>query len=318
MLLFSEKTDLLYELLSLARSLADKNGWTVEALTIAQSSAESNEIIARGADTVLNLQSASSVGSLQPQQVAAVLEHITQSDHIVMVLLAATKEGNEIATRLAQKLGIGCATGCLEVQVQDKTVLAWRPYYGGKFVGKVSTKLLPAVITIQPRKFNPSLPSPDRAGKRVTLEFKLPPPHLEIIRVERKAKSAMELEKAEIIVSAGRGFKKKEDLELVEELAETLGGTVAGTRPLTEDMNWLPTDSQVGLSGKKVKPRLYIACGVSGQIQHIIGMRDSKVVVSINIDPNASIFDESDYYIVGDLYKVLPALTKVLKEIITK
>ena len=123
------------------------------------------------------------------------------------------------------------------------------------------------------------------------------------------------LQDAEIIVSCGRGFKNKEDIKLIEELAEVLKGrTVGCSRPISADLKWLSEDHWIGLSGHKVKPKLYIACGISGQIQHIAGMRDSGIIVAINKDPEALIFKSADYGIVGDLYEVLPKLTNAVKE----
>ena len=130
---------------------------------------------------------------------------------------------------------------------------------------------------------------------------------------KEKSKAQESLKDAEVIVSAGRGFKKKEDLAVIEELARVLNGVVGASRPLTSDLGWLPEERQVGLTGTTVKPKLYFAIGISGQIQHLTGMRDSRVVVAINTDKHAPIFQECDYGVVGDLYAVVPALAKELK-----
>ncbi|MEM3614584.1 MAG: electron transfer flavoprotein subunit alpha/FixB family protein, partial [Nitrososphaerales archaeon] len=129
---------------------------------------------------------------------------------------------------------------------------------------------------------------------------------------------SVNLRSSSVIVTAGRGVKKKEDLAIVEELANVVGGVLAGTRPLVEDLKWLPKERQVGLSGETVKPNLYIAVGVSGQIHHIVGMKDSRVIVAINTDEKAPIFQVCDYGIVGDLYQVVPELTKALKALLNK
>jgi electron transfer flavoprotein alpha subunit len=136
-----------------------------------------------------------------------------------------------------------------------------------------------------------------------------------IVKVHEMKSEGVSVEDAEIIVSCGRGFKKKEDIELVSNLAEALKGrTVGCSRPIAADLKWLSEDHWIGLSGHKVKPKLYIACGISGQIQHIAGMRDSGVIVAINKDPEALIFKSADYGIVGDLYQILPKLTSAIKE----
>ena len=116
------------------------------------------------------------------------------------------------------------------------------------------------------------------------------------------------------MVSVGRGLRAPEDLSLIHQLAEGLDAAVGGSRPVTEHLGWLPLDVKVGLSGKTIAPELYVACGISGQIEHVVGMRDSRVVVAINSDPTAPIFAEADYYLVGDLYELVPALSRAVAE----
>ncbi|MGE5116498.1 MAG: electron transfer flavoprotein subunit alpha/FixB family protein, partial [Betaproteobacteria bacterium] len=134
------------------------------------------------------------------------------------------------------------------------------------------------------------------------------------VSVNPRSRSLVDISKAEVIVSAGRGVKRKEDLEQLERLATLLGGVLAGSRPLTGDVDWLPVDRRVGLSGQTVKPNLYIACGVSGQIEHIVGMKGARTVVAVNNDAKAPIHGEADYSIVGDLYEIVPALIKACEK----
>jgi electron transfer flavoprotein alpha subunit len=140
------------------------------------------------------------------------------------------------------------------------------------------------------------------------------PSNVKIVNRIEKPKGSVNLEKAEIIVSAGRGIGKKEGLGIIQQLADILHGEVGGSRPVCLDYHWLSEERQVGLSGKRVKPKIYIAVGISGQVQHIAGMRGSKTVIAINKDKNAPIFNECDYGIVGDLYTVLPRLIENLKK----
>jgi electron transfer flavoprotein alpha subunit len=128
-------------------------------------------------------------------------------------------------------------------------------------------------------------------------------------------RSAVDLTKADVIVSVGRGFKKKEDLKLAEDLAQALSAEIGCSRPIAGDLKWLPEDRHIGLSGKWVNPKLYIAVGISGQMQHVVGIRRSKVIVAINNDPNAPIHKEADYSVIADLYQFLPVLTKKLREV---
>jgi electron transfer flavoprotein alpha subunit len=130
--------------------------------------------------------------------------------------------------------------------------------------------------------------------------------------------AGVRITEAEAIVSFGRGLKKKEDIPIIEELAKTINGVVGCSRPVAEDLKWLPIDQYVGLSGQKVAPKLYVACGISGQIQHITGIQNARVVVCVNTDSKAPIFEYADYGIVGDLYKVVPALTEAFKQLSSK
>jgi electron transfer flavoprotein alpha subunit len=156
------------------------------------------------------------------------------------------------------------------------------------------------------------MPEPTgRTGEAVKLMVESPPPRVKVVERRPKHKSTVDLESAPIIVSAGRGFKAKDDLKILEELAGVLGAQIGCTRPISADLGWL--DQWVGISGKKVKPSLYIACGISGTIQHAAGIRGSQVIVSINSDESAGIHGLSDYSIVGDLYQVVPALTRALR-----
>jgi electron transfer flavoprotein alpha subunit len=146
----------------------------------------------------------------------------------------------------------------------------------------------------------------------VELDFEAREPRVEVLGRRDKTKSEADLESADIIVSAGRGFKEREDLRILEELAEVLGAQVGCSRPISADLGWM--DDWVGISGRKVKPSLYVACGISGTIQHIAGIRDSKIIVAINKEEGAGIHGVSDYSIISDIYEVLPALLQAIKK----
>jgi electron transfer flavoprotein alpha subunit len=142
-----------------------------------------------------------------------------------------------------------------------------------------------------------------------------PTSRLKIAAVEEKSRGAVRLEEADIIVSVGRGFKKKEDIQMAFELAKVLGGQVGCSRPIAADLKWLPEEHWVGLSGKKVKPKLYLAVGISGQPQHIAGILDSRIIAAINNDPSAPIFQNADYGVVEDLYKIVPILINKISKL---
>ena len=140
----------------------------------------------------------------------------------------------------------------------------------------------------------------------------MPPQRMRVLSVVERERSSCDITKSEVIVAAGRGVKNREDLALIESLARELGGALAGSRPLTDDLKWLPMDCKVGLSGQTVRPRLYVACGISGQIEHMVGARPARTIVAINTDAAAPIHAEADYSVVGDLYELLPALIRFL------
>ena len=147
------------------------------------------------------------------------------------------------------------------------------------------------------------------------VEPKFKPPNTRLVETKPKTAKGVKLSDAAVIVSFGRGVRKKEDMTIVEELAKTIGGVIGCSRPIAEDLRWLPEDQYVGLSGQKVNPKLYLALGISGQIQHLTGIRNSRIIVAVNNDPKAPIFEYSDYNIVADLYQMVPALIDAVKQL---
>jgi electron transfer flavoprotein alpha subunit len=147
------------------------------------------------------------------------------------------------------------------------------------------------------------------------MAVKEPESGLHVLGSRVREGSNVRVDKADIVVAVGRGLRSKDDLPMIEELARAIGGVVGASRPLTDDLQWLPTDVKIGLSGVSVRPKLYVACGISGQIEHHVGMRESAVVVAINSDPGAPIMDQADYRVSGDLYELIPLLTRALREI---
>lgn len=225
-----------------------------------------------------------------------------------IVLTGATRNGREVASRLAAKLGWGCMSDAFKVSVRGADVVAERGVFAGKVVASLVCPM-PAVVTVKTGSYGKT-----SAVEGRTTEFEVGQVSGTVKLVGRKTKEAgtVDLRKARVIVSAGRGVKRKEDLPLLEELAKDMGGALGCSRPLSSDLGWLPEECHIGLTGVTVRPELYVAVGISGQLQHVAGMKDSKVVVAINTDKDAPIFQASDYGIVGDLYQVVPALRKAL------
>ena len=303
-LVFSEDKDLAYQLLSKAVELAAKMDIAVYALT----SDYPQDYINQGAEKVL----VSNLGEFSVEKYkAALLKSIEKSDSDI-VLIGSTKQGKEIAARIAAALGVGCMSDCNRINYIDDEIIVEKLTYGGSTIARETSTSNPTIITVLPRSFDKLEPQ-ERTGEIIELSYKAPETKVKVLERREKPKGGQDLDNANIIISAGRGFKKKEDLKLLEELSEALDGAAIGcTRPISADLGWM--EEWVGISGKKVKPNLYITCGISGQIQHVAGIRESKIIVSINNDESAGIHGVSDYSIIGDVYEVIPALVKVLKE----
>jgi electron transfer flavoprotein alpha subunit len=248
-----------------------------------------------------------------PRALSGAIVGLVREERADLVLALSTKNFREALARAAQSLGVPLITDCLELRVEDKTVKASRLVLGGGYVATVEAALGPVFATLMPGRVTPQELSEQASVKVREVEVK-GPLNGELKEVRPVERSTVDLTKADVIVSVGRGFKKKEDLKLAEELAQVLGAEIGCSRPIAGDLKWLPEDRHIGLSGKWVSPKLYIAVGISGQMQHVVGIRRSKVIVAINNDPNAPIHKEADYSVIADLYQFLPVLTRKLRE----
>jgi len=312
---FSELPTLTYELLGKGRTLADKLGTELAAVSIS-AGADGRDYIQRGADRVFLVDdpglSTFQVDGYTDAVTALVNEHKPD-----VLLIGATRNGLEFAPRLAERLKTGCVTEAtrLELDAENKFVLMDRVTYGGNLVETHISRSKPQIATIAKGLFSPIQADPSRKGEVVKSEPSIKPSTIKVLETKPKTAKGIRLTDASIIVSFGRGVKKKEDMAIIEEFAQTVGGAVGCSRPIAEDLHWLPVDQYVGLSGQKVNPKLYLAFGISGQIQHQTGIRGSRIIAAINNDPKAPIFEFSDYGIVGDLYQVIPALSNAVKEL---
>ena len=310
-LVYSEDKELELQILGKARELADKLDTELCALLVCAGIADADTLIEHGADKVYVADDPKLAHFAVEPYRAVVLEAVKRASP-EFLLIGATKRGKELAPRVAAALDTGCMTECVKLDVDDqRRLVAERLTYGGSSIATEVSRRKPHIATISRRVFQ-KLSQSKRTGDVVKLDVDLPQPRTITVEMREKIRGEMVLEDAPIIVSAGRGFRQKEDLRLLEELAEVLGAKIGCTRPIAADNGWL--EEWIGLSGLKVRPRLYIACGISGTIQHAAGIRDAQIIVSINNNEASNIFELSDYGVVGDLYKVLPALTKALKE----
>lgn len=309
---FSDKHDLALEILGKSREIADRLQTELTAVLIGHNVQDkANEMIECGADKVY-LADNQALERFQAEAYLSILHGLAVTYKPEIILIGSTKNGKPLAARLATRLETGCVPDCGRLSIDEQGRLVGdRITYGGNAVAKVTFKKKPQIATVPVRAFEKPEPK-DRNGQLVKLDVKIAEPKTEIVETKPLETSNVRIEEAEVIVSCGRGLEKKEDKFLLEELATTLCGQVGCSRPLAEDRKWF--SEWVGLSGHKVKPKLYIACGISGVIQHVAGIRDAKVIVAINMDPEAPIFEIADYGVVGNLYEVLPALKEAVKK----
>jgi len=238
-----------------------------------------------------------------------------------IILIGATPTGRDFAPRVAKRLNAGLTADCtgLEINRETKNLLQTRPTFGGNIMATIRTPFSrPQMATVRPGIFK----KPEKVKKNVKIrkidyEFNEKDSVSKIVKVINKEKTHVNLEDAEIIVAGGRGVGSKENFKIIKNLAEVLDAELGGSR-ITIELNWLDPDRQIGQTGKTVSPKLYIACGISGAIQHLVGMQNSEIIVAINKDPNAPIFKVAHYGIVGDLLTIVPVITNELKKLKSK
>ncbi|ACB06983.1 electron transfer flavoprotein subunit alpha/FixB family protein [Candidatus Korarchaeum cryptofilum] len=224
-----------------------------------------------------------------------------------LIALPSSRDMREVASRLSVRIGAPYVAGAVQLSLKGG-LLATKLCFGGRGLEVLSSQL-PSVVSVDLSGFEPSLGEP-KGRESITHECKG-----RVRILERREKVAeVDLSKADVIVSVGRGLKRKEDLEMIRKLANLLKAEIACTRPISADLKWLPEERHVGMTGVRVRPKLYLALGISGQVQHVVGFRDADTVISVNIDPEAPIGEVSDYFIVADLYEFVPKLMEALEK----
>lgn len=302
------------ELLGKARELADKVNYPVYALVIGHNvAAAAEKLLSYGADEVFVYDSPE-LEFFKIEPYANVLEDFIRKQRPSSMLVGGTVNGRSLAPRTAARFRTGLTADCTVLDISPNTDLDQiRPAYGGNIMAHINTpKHRPQFATVRYKIF--SIPEESEAKGKIT-NCELPETALssKIDVLERKKKEVEQgIEDAEVLIVAGRGVKKKEDLELLEELAGLLNGRIASTRAVIE-AGWMNPKLQIGLSGRTVKPKLIITCGVSGAIQFVAGMSNAELIVAINSDPKASIFKVAHVGLVGDLYNILPELIRNIK-----
>jgi len=309
---FSEDLDLTMEMLGKGRELADKLQTSLAAVVIGNNLKKKADGLAKyGADKVY-LAEDPALERFHPESHLAVLFNILNNFKPEILLVGSTRNGKPIAARLAMRLGTGCIPDCTNLDLDERgRLVCERVTYGGNAVAKLVFKTKPQIATVPARAFDEPEPK-DHNGQLVKLDLKVETPKVEIVETKPLETSSVRIEEADVIISCGRGLEKKEDISMLEGVSKVLCGQIGCSRPLAEDRKWF--SEWVGLSGHKVRPKLYVACGISGVIQHVAGIREAKIIVAINKDPEAPIFEVADYGVVGNLYEILPALKEALQK----
>ncbi len=244
---------------------------------------------------------------------AAAVAKAVEAVKPAVLLFAGSSMGRDLAPRVAARLGVGLASDCTALALDAGALVATRPVFAGKALQKLRFPRTPAVATLRPKLFAP-VAGAGKAGAAQPLDVAVETPRAKVRELAAQAGGKVDLTEAEIIVSGGRGMKGPEHFTLIEDLASALGATVGASRAVV-DAGWRPHSEQVGQTGKTVSPKLYVAVGISGAIQHLAGMSSSRCIVAINKDPEAPIFKIADYGVVGDLFEVVPALTEAVRKL---
>jgi electron transfer flavoprotein alpha subunit len=299
------------ELLGAARAMADATGGEVIALALGPAAAAQSDAM-KGADRVIAVNDPA-LDQYAPAESLAVLESLIKENTPRAVLIGSTSSGIDLAPALASRLGSPIVSGCVKVNVVDGALTATTSFCAGKMLADVEIPGSPAVLVMLPgacaaaeRDGAPQVEMRDNpapvAEKRVVFEQMIYPEAGDV-----------DITKEEVLIGIGRGIEQEDNMEVVEELARSLGGQLCASRPIV-DQGWLPTTRQVGKSGMTVKPKCYFALGMSGAPEHVEGMKDSHVIIAVNTDASAPIFEIAHYGVVADLLDLVPAITEAIRE----
>lgn len=309
-----------FELLSEGRKIADQAGEPLVAVVLGQGiDALAGQVASYGADKVILIED-EKLKDYTTGGYTSALNQIIRQEEPQAVLMGNTATGKDLVPRLAQRLGVGLASDCTGMEFDaEKFLMFKRPIYAGKIIAFTGSKTRPVLATIRPNTFAVGNTDESRKAEVVKAEASIDPADLRAIIKETAlaVSKRPELIEAKIIVSGGRGMKGPENFAILEELADVIGAAVGASRAAV-DSGWREHKFQVGQTGKTVSPTLYIACGISGAIQHLAGMGTSKFIVAINKDPEANIFNVASYGIVGDLFEIVPLLAQEFKKLVNE
>ncbi|PAD68805.1 electron transfer flavoprotein subunit alpha [Bacillus sp. 7586-K] len=299
-----------YEVIAAGKEISE--GGEVVCVLIGENiSSLASELIHYGADRVVTVEDAK-LSTYTPDGYAQALLATIKEENPEAIIIGHTALGKDLSPKIAAKLQLGLISDVTAIEITGGNVIFSRPIYSGKaFEKQIITDGL-IFATIRPNNINPLRKDDTRTGETHSLSVEIKDLRTIVKEVVRKATEGVDLSEAKVIIAGGRGVKSEEGFEPLKELAHVLGGAVGASRGAC-DANYCDYSLQIGQTGKVVTPDLYIACGISGAIQHLAGMSNSKVIVAINKDPEANIFNVADYGIVGDLFEVVPLLTEEIK-----
>lgn len=311
-----------YELLGKARELSQKLNCEVSGVFIGNNLKDQvDELIWHGADNVY-LVEAPEIAEFQDEPYTNIIVELIRKYKPEIVLCGATSIGRSLISRVAIKLKAGLTADCtgLDIDLEKKILLQTRPAFGGNIMATIiSPNYRPQMATVRHKVMQPIPPDKKRKGKVIRESFNsaVYASRTKLLDIVEEVETLVNIAEADIIVSGGRGMGGPENFKILEELAHVLGAAVGASRAAV-DSGWMPYSHQVGQTGRTVAPKIYIACGISGQIQHLVGMQSSKIIIAINKDPDAPIFKVATYGIIGNLFEVVPALSKRFKEVLQK
>lgn len=298
-----------FEMLGEGQRIADQLGGRAHAVALGHGIGDVAATLAQYGAQKVFLADDPSLEDYTAEGYTNVLANLIKQTEPALVLLGATTTGKDLAPRLAARLAVGLASDCTGFTLQDGELLVTRPIYAGKAIATVKEEVRPYMATVRPNIFPAPEPDTSREATVENIPADAGQIRAKVVEMIKEAGDRIELTEADIVVSGGRGLKAPENFALVEELAGVLGAAVGASRAAV-DAGWKDHSYQVGQTGKVVTPTLYIACGISGAIQHLAGMKTSRYIVAVNKDPEAPIFKVADYGIVGDLFKVIPVLVE--------
>ena len=306
-----------FEMLGEGTRIAEKLGGVAEAALLGSDVSGLTDALAHYGAAKVYLADDPSLEKYSGEGYTTVLARLIRKAEPVVVLLGATNQGKDLASRVAARLGLGLASDCtaFDVAAGGRLVIT-RPVYGGRAIATVVEKTTPQMATVRPNVMAPLEPDALKTAPMERLTVEIGNIRAQVIGlVQESGQQQVGLAEAEIIVSGGRGLKGPENFCLLEELAGVLGAAVGASRAAV-DAGWIDHSHQVGQTGRTVTPNLYIACGISGAVQHLAGMKTAKYIVAINKDPEVPIFKVADYGFVGDLFEAVPILTEEFKKIL--